>query len=151
MSWHDKNDLTIAEKHAFSLIHDLRCQLLAGDAPVDLVSPAHVAHHLISIYHGRVDIRMSKIAPELGVSLRSLQRSFRRHFGTSMRSFQAHVRLRYAQYLLSMQPTSKVSVVAKQLGYDDPNVFERFFRTHADKSPHAWSEAQRARLSHNKY
>lgn len=145
MSWHNENDLTIAEQHAFSLIHDLRCQLLAGDAPGALASPAHVAHYLISVYHGHVDVRMSKIAPELGVSLRTLQRCFRRTFGTSMRAFQAHVRLRYAQYLLSMQPTSKVSVIAKQLGYDDPNVFERFFRTHAGKSPHAWSEAEQAR------
>ena len=88
---------------------------------------------------------MYRIAPELGVTMRTLQRSFRKIFRTSMKDYQIKTRLKFAQYLLSSNPGLKMSVIAKELGYDDPNVFERFFRDHAENSPHAWSEAERAR------
>jgi AraC-like DNA-binding protein len=62
-----------------------------------------------------------------------------------MKIYQTDTRLRFAQYLLSNDPEIKMSVIANHLGYKDPNVFERFFRDHADLSPHAWSAAKQAR------
>jgi AraC-like DNA-binding protein len=137
---HDRNPFTSAERQAVILIRELRRQIVAGSITADLMIPAHLAHHLITLYHGHAQLRMSRIAPELGVTMRTLQRSFRKTFHTTMKHYQIDIRLKFAQYLLSMTSGIKMSVIARQLGYDDPNVFERFFREHVGTSPHAWRE-----------
>jgi AraC-like DNA-binding protein len=139
-----RKPLTSAEQQAVILIRELRGQIVAGEISADLIKPARLAHHLITLYHGHAQLRMSKIAPELGVTMRTLQRTFHKTFQTTMKTYQVHRRLKFAQYLLSMTSTIKMSVIAKQLGYDDPNVFERFFREHTGTSPHAWREAEQA-------
>jgi AraC-like DNA-binding protein len=141
----DQTQLTGAERQAVVLIREVRRQIVAGDISAELKTPARLAHYVITLYHGHVQLRMSKIVSELGVTMRTLQRSFRKIFRTSMRDYQIETRLNFARYLLSSNPDLKMSVIAKHLGYDDPNVFERFFRDHADNSPHAWSEARQAR------
>ena len=120
-------------------------ELEEGEISEELKTPPMLAHYLITVYHGHAQLRMSRIASEFGATMRSLQRSFRETFDTSMKRYQIETRLRFAQYLLSTNPDLKMSVIAKQLGYDDPNVFERFFRSHAGNSPHAWSKAEHAR------
>jgi AraC-like DNA-binding protein len=141
----DQNQLTGAEQQALVLIREMRRQIVAGDISAELKKPARLVHYVITLYHGHAQLRMSRIAPELGVTMRTLQRSFRKIFRTSMKNYQIETRLNFARYLLSSNPDLKMSVIAKHLGYDDPNVFERFFRAHADNSPHAWSEAEQAR------
>jgi len=141
----DQNRLTGAEQQALVLIREMRRQIIAGDISEELKKPARLAHYVITLYHGHAQLRISRIAPELGVTLRTLQRSFRKIFHTSMKDYQIETRLKFARYLLSSNPDLKMSVIAKHLGYDDPNVFERFFRDHADNSPHAWSDAEQAR------
>jgi AraC-like DNA-binding protein len=133
------------EHQALALIRDIRVQILEGEISEELKKPPMLAHYLITVYHGHAQLRMSRIASEFGATMRYLQRSFREAFGTSMKRYQIETRLRFAQYLLSTNPDLKMSVIAKQLGYDDPNVFERFFRNHAGNSPHAWSKAEHAR------
>ena len=147
MAARDQNSLTGAEQQALVLIRELRRQLIAGEIPIELKNPARLVHHLITLYHGHTQLRISKLAPELGVTLRTLERSFHEMFRKSMKDYQLETRLQFAQYLLSSNPDLKMSVVAKRLGYDDPNSFERFFRDHAHNSPHAWSEAEQARLT----
>jgi len=141
----DQHQLTGAEQQALVLIREMRRQIVAGDISAELKKPARLVHYVITLYHGHAQLRMSRIAPELGVTMRTLQRSFRKIFRTSMKDYQIETRLNFARYLLSSNPDLKMSVIAKHLGYDDPNVFERFFRDHADNSPHAWSEAQQGR------
>jgi AraC-like DNA-binding protein len=141
----DQNQFTGAEQQALVLIHEMRRQIVAGDISAELKQPARLVHYVITLYHGHAQLRMSRIAPELGVTMRTLQRSFRKIFRTSMKDYQLETRLNFARYLLSSNPELKMSVIAKHLGYDDPNAFERFFRDHSDNSPHAWSEAQQAR------
>jgi AraC-like DNA-binding protein len=141
----DQTILTGAEQQALVLIRELRSQIAEGLLSEELNLPARLAHHVITLYHGHAQLRMSRITSELGVSMRTLQRSFRKMFRMSMKAYQIDRRLRFAQYLLSIDPKVKMSVIAKHLGYDDPNVFERFFRDHVDASPHAWSATERAR------
>jgi transcriptional regulator GlxA family with amidase domain len=136
--------LTSVERQALVLIRELRRQVLDGELAQEFRKPARLAHYLIACYHGHAQLRMSRIAPELGVAMRTLQRSFRTIFRTSMKDYQIETRLKFAQYLLSSNPGLKMSVIAKELGYDDPNVFERFFRDHAGASPHAWNQAEQA-------
>jgi transcriptional regulator GlxA family with amidase domain len=140
----DQIQLTSVERQAFVVIRELRRQALDGELPQEFRKPARLAHYLIARYHGHTQLRMSRIAPELGVVMRTLQRSFRTIFSTSMKNYQIETRLKFAQYLLSSNPSFKMSVIAKELGYDDPNVFERFFHDHAGASPHAWIEAEQA-------
>jgi AraC-like DNA-binding protein len=145
MSPHSPNQLRGVERQALTLIHELRHQTRVGKLPKAFERPEHLVHYVISRYHGHVRLRTSKLARELGVTMRTLQRSFRKTFRTSMRDFQIETRLKFARYLLSSNPDLKMSVVAMELGYNDPNVFERFFHEHAGNSPYAWSEAERAR------
>ena len=147
MRTYDHNQLTTAEQQALILIRELRSQIAAGSISGELQLPAHLAQYLITLYHGHTQLRMSRIAPELGVALRTLQRSFRKVFHTSMKAYQIHSRLAFARYLLSSAPDLKMSVIAKELGYDDPNIFERFFRQHIGSSPRAWSKAEHTRAS----
>jgi AraC-like DNA-binding protein len=139
-----RNEHTNVERQALLLIRELR-HGQTDSTPRELLMPANLAHHLITLYHGHAQVRMSRIAPELGVTMRTLQRSFRNTFRTNMKNYQINTRVKFAQYLLSSTPDMKMSVIAKQLGYDDPNVFERFFRKHVGNSPHAWREAELAR------
>jgi AraC-like DNA-binding protein len=144
----DQATLTDAEQRAVRLIREIRSQIAAGTISEKLNAPARLAHYVISAYHGYPHIRMSRLASALGVSLRTLEREFRDVFRTSMKAYQIESRLKFAQYLLSSSPNLKVGVIAKQLGYNDPNVFERFFRLQTGVSPHAWrasDEAQRMR------
>jgi AraC-like DNA-binding protein len=140
-----RTQLSSAEEQSLMLIRELRHQIATGSISAELMAPAHLAHYLITLYHGHAQLRMSRIAPELGVTMRTLQRSFRKTFHTSMKSHQITTRLSFARYLLSSTPDMKMSVISKALGYDDPNVFERFFRKHVGSSPHAWSKAEQAR------
>jgi two-component system response regulator YesN len=141
----DHERLTSVEQQALVLVRELRRQVLNGELSEELRKPARLAHYLLGRYHGHTQLRMSRVAPELGVTIRTLQRSFQKLFHRSMKAYQIETRLKFAQYLLSNNPDMKMSVIAKELGYDDPNVFERFFRDQAKNSPHAWSEAERAR------
>jgi AraC-like DNA-binding protein len=141
----DQTILTGAEQQALVLIRELRSQIAEGKLSEELNLPARLAHHVITLYHGHAQLRMSRITAELGVSMRTLQRSFRRTFRTSMKAYQIDRRVRFAQYLMSLDPGIKMSVIAKHLGYDDPNVFGRFFRDHVDASPRAWSTREQAR------
>jgi len=145
MSTHSPNQLTGVERHAVTLIRELRHQTRTGKLPKAFERPEHLAHYVIARYHGHVQLRTTKLAKELGVTVRTLQRSFLKTFHTSMKAFQIETRLKFAQYLLSSNPDLKMSVIAKELGYNDPNVFERFFHEHAGNSPYAWSEAERTR------
>lgn len=131
--------LSSAEQQAHVLIRALRAQVAGGDLPERLKDPARLAHYVLATYHGNAALRMSRLAPELGVSLRTLQRSFLALFGMSMKSYQIAVRLKFAKHLLAANPSMKLSVLARMLGYDDPNVFERFFREHSGSSPRAWA------------
>lgn len=133
--------LSDAEQQALLLIRAVRAQIAEGNAPQRLNVPARLAHYVLATYHGNAALRMSRLVPELGISLRSLQRSFLALFGTSMKAYQIAVRLKFAKHMLTTDPSMKMSVLGRMLGYDDPNVFERFFREHSGLSPRAWASA----------
>jgi transcriptional regulator GlxA family with amidase domain len=142
MAPRSEESLNDAERHAIVLIKDLRRRVALGELPEKLGTAPYLAHHLIMLYHGHVRLRLSRIAPALGVTVRTLERSFKRNFQTSAKSMCIQERLSFAKSLILDFPDLKMSVVGKQLGYDDPNVFERFFRRHVGNSPKAWQQSQ---------
>jgi len=145
MAPRDRHHLNPVEQQAVQLIREIRRQVLAGELPLELRRPARMAHYLIVLYHGHPRLRFSRLAPQLGVTIRTLERAFLNDFQTNMKAFQIETRLKFAQYLLSFNSDAKMSVVAKKLGYDDPNVFARFFQKHAGNSPFAWGQDEQGR------
>jgi len=145
MAPRDRHHLNPVEQQAVHVIREIRGQVLSGELPSELRKPSRLAHYLIVLYHGHPKLRVSRLAPQLGVTIRTLERAFRKEFQTNMKAFQIETRLKFAQYLLASNAEAKMSVVAKQLGYDDPNVFARFFQEQAGNSPFAWGKAEQGR------
>lgn len=74
-------------------------------------------------------LRMSELAHELGVGLRSLQQAFRRDVGCSPRAFLMQCRLERArERLLAASDDSKVAAIALDSGFTDLSHFSRRYR-----------------------
>ena len=79
---------------------------------------------------------MADIADELGVSLRQLQRQFRRHLKESPGNFAKELRLKRAQTMLR-QMDLKVTEVALACGFTSSAYFSSAYRTYFGHSPRA--------------
>lgn len=66
------------------------------------------------------DTRLEEWAARLHTSVTTLQRDFRREFGTSYRRYRAQLRLRAARVLLETEPVARV---ARRVGYASPSAF----------------------------
>jgi AraC-like DNA-binding protein len=108
--------------------------------------PVRLLHHFILIYHGNVQIRVGPIAREIGVEMRTLERNFVAQYNKTPLQFQVDVRLSFSQWLLSIFPPTKISVVATILGYKEVRDFNRFFRKHMHQRPSEWGRIERERI-----
>lgn len=79
---------------------------------------------------------VSEIARRLNVSVRQLERLFRRHLGMSPRKFGTQTRLRYGLWLLLNTPR-RVTEIAFDCGFHDSAHFCRQFRREFGVSPDA--------------
>lgn len=79
---------------------------------------------------------MAEIAEELGVSLRQLQRLFRRHLHESPGNFSKELRLKRAQTMLK-QMDLPVTEVALACGFTSSAYFSSAYRTYFGHSPRA--------------
>jgi AraC-like DNA-binding protein len=134
------------EHEAIARINAFRQATTDDNASPLLSRPAHLVRYLIRQAHGHVKLRLRPIATELGIEARTLERVFIAEFGKSMQQYQMEIRLKFAQYLLSMDPPEKIVVVANLLGYNETRGFVRFFQTHLHQTPSSWGRAERARL-----
>ena len=75
-----------------------------------------------------------KLAAEIAVSKRQLERLFRKELGVSLQTFSRDMRLSYAVWLMS-HASSRISDVAAQCGFSDAAHFSRTFRTAFGASP----------------
>lgn len=66
------------------------------------------------------DTRLDEWAARLHTSVTTLQRDFRREFGTSYRRYRTQLRLRAARVLLQTEPVTRV---ARRVGYASPSAF----------------------------
>jgi AraC-like DNA-binding protein len=57
--------------------------------------------------------------------------------------------LKFSQWMLSIFPPTKISVIAVLLGYERVQDFNRFFAKHTGQSPSQWGRRKRARIAHN--
>lgn len=124
---------------------DLVAEACTGLVPESSSSPAWRAatfaraRRLIALRFGDPDMRPAVIARMVGVSTRTLQRTFAEHGTTVMRSL-LDERVRHAQRLLASTAARHrtVTEIALACGFNDPTHFLRVFTERAGSTPSAW-------------
>jgi AraC-like DNA-binding protein len=142
--------LSAIENEVIQEIRSLRGTTGEGFHRTLLDSPARTARHFILDSHGNVQLRLATIARELGVEMRTLERSFFEEYRQTMVECQTETRLLFSKSLLSVFPPTKISAVAALLGYRVVQDFNRFFKRHMHLSPSQWSGKERARIASGK-
>lgn len=112
-----------------------------------LQNPGQLAHHFILASHGNMRLRLCVLAREVGIEMRTLERTFFAEYQETMTQFQVEVRLAFSQHLLGIFPPTKISAVAALLGYSRVQDFNRFFKKHLRQSPAAWGIKERERIA----
>jgi AraC-like DNA-binding protein len=108
-----------------------------------LQHPARAMQHFIHKHHGHVKFRLHPVVAELAVELKTVERAFQKEFGKTMHQFVVETRIAYARTLLLMTPPLKISVVANELGYEEPRDFHHFFEKLMHDTPAAWGRRER--------
>lgn len=126
----------IVEAHAARLVAEL-------PTPADADDPVHQTRAAIAVVMALGDDPSgARIAAEMGVGLRVLQRRLARA-GTTLKAQVAAERLAQARVLLSRSDLATVEV-AFALGFSDQTAFTRAFRRWTGASPVAWRRAHAA-------
>jgi transcriptional regulator GlxA family with amidase domain len=139
--------LTAIEKEVIAEIRAMRSSPDGSLIRTLLGNPALLAHHFILASHGNVRLRLSTIAGEVAVEMRTLERAFFSEYETTMAGFQVKTRLEFAKWLLGIFPPTKISAIAATLGYERVQDFNRFFKKHMHHSPGEWARMERARIA----
>jgi len=137
--------LTAIEKEVIAEIRAMRSSSDGSLIRTLLGNPALLVHHFILASHGNVRLRLSTIASEVAVEMRTLERAFFSDYKMTMTQFQVKTRLDFAKCLLDIYPPTKISAIAATLGYERIQDFNRFFKKHMHHSPGAWAQKERAR------
>ena len=131
-------NLSSIERQVLDEIRELRSVGAEGLRRDVVARPERLFHHLILMTHGNVQLRIAPIARELSVEMRTLERAFSRRFGMTMAGHRIAVRLRYAKWMLGLDPTPIIAAIAVTLGYERVQDFTRFFKKHAGAPPSGW-------------
>jgi transcriptional regulator GlxA family with amidase domain len=141
-------ELSAVEQEIIAEIRALRTSKENVVHSVLLNDPARLLHHFLLTTHGHVALRVGPIARELGVEMKTLQRSFVGAYKKTPQQCQVDVRLAFAKLLLSTFPPTKISVIALMLGYKEVRDFNRFFRKQMHQRPSEWGRDERERIEH---
>jgi AraC-like DNA-binding protein len=88
--------------------------------------------------HAHLDhVTLSALTRAIGVSERTLRRSFSRHLGMSWRTYLLRARVLRSMALLA-QPDRSVLEVSIAVGFDDAGAFARSFARHCGETPSAY-------------
>lgn len=90
-------------------------------------------------------VRMSDLAAQLGMSMRTFNRRFKAALGKTPLSYLQEIRLENARELLQKANLS-ISEVAGRVGYQDTGAFSKVFSAHYHTSPTRYRETVRAKL-----
>jgi transcriptional regulator GlxA family with amidase domain len=139
--------LTAIEKEVIAEIRTMRLSSDGGLVRTLLENPALLVHHFVLASHGNVRLRLSTIAGEVAVEMRTLERAFFSEYKVTMTQFQVKTRFEFAKWLLGIYPPTKISAIASTLGYERVQDFNRFFKKHTRHSPAVWARLERARIA----
>jgi transcriptional regulator GlxA family with amidase domain len=88
--------------------------------------------------HAHLDhVTLSEVTRAIGVSERTLRRSFNSHLGMSWRTYLLRARVLRSMALLA-QPDRSVLEVSIAVGFDDAGAFARSFARHCGETPSAY-------------
>lgn len=87
-------------------------------------------------------LTMEQIALRVGMSVKTIERLFRRELDTTPRQFLQQQRFEYAERLLKHTEAS-IAEVAERCGYAEYTKFSRAFRRHTGVSPGQWRARQK--------
>jgi AraC-like DNA-binding protein len=135
--------LTVRESEAVAEIRVWRSQPEDDFHQMLLQHPARAMHHFILKYHGNVKFRFHPVVAELAVEIKTIERAFQKEFSQTMHQFAVESRIAYARTLLRMTPPPKISVIASELGYEEPRDFHHFFEKLMHQTPAAWGRRER--------
>ncbi|MFB7787234.1 GlxA family transcriptional regulator [Streptomyces vinaceus] len=90
--------------------------------------------------NARRELTLDEVAAQAGMSVRTLNRRFREHTGTSPLQWLHRARVRRAQYLLETTG-HPVERIASQVGFGSPTAFRDRFRRITGTSPNAYRRA----------
>lgn len=140
------SDASLVEREVIATIRSIRSlethelhQILSDD-------PARLMHYFILSTHGHVKFRLTPIANELAVEMRTLQRDFVEAFKKTMHQCQIDARLSHSKTMLRAIPLTKISVIAATLGYNTASDFVRFFEKREHRTPSEWGRVERERV-----
>jgi AraC family transcriptional regulator len=98
-------------------------------------------------YHQHISLK--EVAQAVGYSSPYLTDLVRRLTGKTVNDWIIECRIVQACTLL-LSTNDSVNQIALQVGYQNLNHFYSQFRDYHNNTPHAWREAQRCKVSHNK-
>jgi len=127
-----------------SLLRDLLLVQLgrASSMPTGIALPKDVRAFAVAqavLREPGFQASLPSLCTSAGVSVRTLERAFRKDVGIDFESWRRQVRLMKAIELLISG--SSVKEVAYQVGYRQPTAFVRLFRTTFGMTPKAWISA----------
>jgi transcriptional regulator GlxA family with amidase domain len=96
------------------------------------------------LHHTRGECRIADLADYCQVSVRQLERGFRRVIGASPKIFARTVRFEQAQRRLMFDPDADLTQLAQECGYFDQAHFIKDFKEFAGKTPSEHARQMRA-------
>jgi AraC-like DNA-binding protein len=139
------------ELHAIETIRRLRAPIIVGSQYTDLEERAEMMHDILRGLHGHAKLRLEVISPELGSSMKTLERKFRARYGESMNSFHQRMRLEMAERKIILDPDVKLMAVASDLGYDRESEFTRFYKRKRGITPSEFARVVRERQANGDF
>lgn len=111
-------------------------------AGAGLVMPKGTKDRVLALVEASLfdpDLKTSMIARELGISLRTVQNIFAA-LGTTPSAYIEEQRLKRAADRLASSPTSSITEIALETGFNDSAYFTRRFRQRFATTPRRWRE-----------
>lgn len=149
----------IADDHGEDLANTVADQLIYSSIRTDqdtqrLSIPTRIGvrhpklSQVIQMMEGNIEdpISPAKLAKDVGMSTRQLERLFRRYLNRSPKRYYMELRLSKARNLL-MQTDMSVINVALACGFASPSHFSKCYRAHYDTTPYRERGAHAGRLS----
>jgi len=114
----------------------------ASPVPTSISLPRDPRAHAVAdmfIVNPALRLPLTLICARAGVSVRTLERAFRRHIGTDFESWRRQLRLMKAVEMLTSGRTVKEAALS--VGYQQPGAFVALFRGTFGTTPKAWVSA----------
>ncbi len=126
----------------------LLCEMVAQSAATTSQNVLAERVHEYIRSHTETVLQAKEVAEHFGYNADYVSRVMKTHYGKTLQQQIVDVRLQQAKYLLQ---TSEYTVdrIARELGYEDANLFVKFFRYHTRIAPTAYRNRYHKRFTNH--